>query len=695
MKYKLTKEQLDRITGGLSDGKTVEDIAKKHGVSVEEINSQLEKGIKVEMEHTNNKNLAREISLDHLYELKDYYTRLSKIEENLNLSSREQSLRWWKRLKSDIKLSYWREYQKITFTPSQSPDELTGREIENIWSKEEQNSTIEEKTDYSKEKKSGLHGWFSRRGGEGSKGWIDCNTCRKNSEGKTKCKPCGREKGEERSKYPACRPTPAACKTKGKGEKWGKKSESIEVNTAGGKNILKRTGELQNFISKYPNEIIYFNLNEVFKLPSEIEREDKKEISEEKLNNIRELIKYYGFEIDNEFINDKQEDYIEYYFDVSSKKYEGRDINIRNKVQIIAKKLGLDFGFDLNRYNLFYFFDDSDLNENSIKVSTEDLKDQKTSDAVKDLIKKKVPVELTEDLSTVDSKGELNFNPTEFTIDDVSTAMDIVKEYEKFVHTSKPKNVITWYEDKLINKIVNYGVKMGWLFRPSVTQVEWTEKGIDELRNLEGEELVEGKKDRCYNIAKRKYNKNSAYRSGAIVRCRKGEIWKNESKEEIKKEIKEMVEKHLKPTITKGDFVKLVLEGTETKNYEIEVIEQDPVPGGSKYCEVRKKHDNHSYKIDYFIADLNNNVIQYHPYIYEHEDEIRKLGYNLPIMRKRGEDEFKCECIKTIKFKSGMNFFKGFKYICKWNKESVTVFFEDGRFTTMSNEIFDDHFDVL
>ena len=33
------------------------------------------------------------------------------------------------------------------------------------------------KTDYSKEKKDGLHGWFSRRGGGGSKGWVDCNTC--------------------------------------------------------------------------------------------------------------------------------------------------------------------------------------------------------------------------------------------------------------------------------------------------------------------------------------------------------------------------------------------------------------------------------------------------------------------------------------------------------------------------------------
>jgi hypothetical protein len=81
-------------------------------------------------------------------------------------------------------------------------------------------------TDYSKEKESGLHGWFSRAGGGGSKGWVDCNTCRKDKKtGRKKCKACGRSKGEKRSKYPACRPTPAACGTRGKGKKWGKKSK--------------------------------------------------------------------------------------------------------------------------------------------------------------------------------------------------------------------------------------------------------------------------------------------------------------------------------------------------------------------------------------------------------------------------------------------------------------------------------------
>lgn len=87
------------------------------------------------------------------------------------------------------------------------------------------------KTDFSKEKEQGLHGWFARKGGEGkSQGWVDCNTCKTDKEtGRKKCKPCGREEGEKR-KYPACRPTPSACGTPKKGKSWGKKSGKTNEN---------------------------------------------------------------------------------------------------------------------------------------------------------------------------------------------------------------------------------------------------------------------------------------------------------------------------------------------------------------------------------------------------------------------------------------------------------------------------------
>ena len=75
-------------------------------------------------------------------------------------------------------------------------------------------------------KESSLRDWFKRKGAPGKKGgWVDCNTCRKDKKsGRTKCKPCGRQKGEKRAKYPACRPTPGACKERGRSKTWGKKS---------------------------------------------------------------------------------------------------------------------------------------------------------------------------------------------------------------------------------------------------------------------------------------------------------------------------------------------------------------------------------------------------------------------------------------------------------------------------------------
>ena len=80
----------------------------------------------------------------------------------------------------------------------------------------------------------GLRKWFGRKGEPGSKGgWVDCNAPKYKDGKKIGYKACGRGEGEERSKYPACRPTAAQCKQKGKGKKWGKKGskkESLEMN---------------------------------------------------------------------------------------------------------------------------------------------------------------------------------------------------------------------------------------------------------------------------------------------------------------------------------------------------------------------------------------------------------------------------------------------------------------------------------
>ena len=52
------------------------------------------------------------------------------------------------------------------------------------------------------------------------------------------------------------------------------------------------------------------------------------------------------------------------------------------------------------------------------------------------------------------------------------------------------------------------------------------------LTDILTEALLEKKKDRCHRIADRRYDKPSAYKSGAIVCCRKGKIWKDLKEDE-------------------------------------------------------------------------------------------------------------------------------------------------------------------
>jgi hypothetical protein len=76
------------LKGGLADNKTLIQMAKKHDAKgyyhiqdmVKSLNKQLEIGMKVEMEHTDSEEKAKEIAMDHLWEDPSYYTKLKKIE---------------------------------------------------------------------------------------------------------------------------------------------------------------------------------------------------------------------------------------------------------------------------------------------------------------------------------------------------------------------------------------------------------------------------------------------------------------------------------------------------------------------------------------------------------------------------------------------------------------------------------------
>lgn len=51
---------------------------------------ELQKGIKVELEHTGNKTLAEDIAYDHLAEMPDYYTRLERMEKKKTYAAKKE-----------------------------------------------------------------------------------------------------------------------------------------------------------------------------------------------------------------------------------------------------------------------------------------------------------------------------------------------------------------------------------------------------------------------------------------------------------------------------------------------------------------------------------------------------------------------------------------------------------------------------
>lgn len=70
--------------GRLAKGKTLAEIAKMHGVTEQYIEKQLNRGRKVELEHTTDETIASAIAKDHLFENPDYYILLAKMEKKAN-----------------------------------------------------------------------------------------------------------------------------------------------------------------------------------------------------------------------------------------------------------------------------------------------------------------------------------------------------------------------------------------------------------------------------------------------------------------------------------------------------------------------------------------------------------------------------------------------------------------------------------
>jgi hypothetical protein len=92
---KYTSMELAVMEGGHSLDKPTPSLAaisKKTGVGYKTLLLQVQKGIRVELEHTSDFKVAKEIALDHIAEFPDYYDRLEKVEKPTQSKTAEDTV---------------------------------------------------------------------------------------------------------------------------------------------------------------------------------------------------------------------------------------------------------------------------------------------------------------------------------------------------------------------------------------------------------------------------------------------------------------------------------------------------------------------------------------------------------------------------------------------------------------------------
>ena len=185
--------------------KTVEEIANKHKVTPSFIKNQLKIGISIEKEHTNSRELATNITLQHLDEFPDYYTRLKKMEASSDKTSSSV-----KELEVGLKKLKNTSYESIDrlMRRIMKKNELTAKELHNAF-KNKHNQTPD---DWIKSINEGtLHHWFKgSKSKDGKSGWVQADGS-----------PCANEPGE--TKTPKCFSSGRLTHLK----KMGKKGKSI------------------------------------------------------------------------------------------------------------------------------------------------------------------------------------------------------------------------------------------------------------------------------------------------------------------------------------------------------------------------------------------------------------------------------------------------------------------------------------
>jgi len=131
------KFEQEEIEGGLADDKSVKDIADKHSVNIKDIVAQIKKGKEVEMEHTDDPNVAIEIAKDHEMEHPFYYDALEDMEKELEEGAK--LMESFFKNKAEDRLKMVHDLQKVIDT-IKSIDNLEQKEVaQNILNQFERN----------------------------------------------------------------------------------------------------------------------------------------------------------------------------------------------------------------------------------------------------------------------------------------------------------------------------------------------------------------------------------------------------------------------------------------------------------------------------------------------------------------------------------------------------------------------------
>ena len=91
-KRKKVCEKADKLEGGIADKSSPSEFDQ----------GQLKIGIKIEMEHTKDKDIAKEIAMDHLKEIPDYYSRLDNMEDKAKKDMKKSLSSRWELLKGSL-----------------------------------------------------------------------------------------------------------------------------------------------------------------------------------------------------------------------------------------------------------------------------------------------------------------------------------------------------------------------------------------------------------------------------------------------------------------------------------------------------------------------------------------------------------------------------------------------------------------